>query len=316
VSSPRLASISIDLDGLAHYARLHGLPAEALADGASTAVARLAPGRLAEILDGAQAKGTFFAIGDEIAPAGTEALQAVANAGHEIGNHTRSHPYDLTRLSPEDQRAEIEGGAAAIEAAVGTRPIGFRAPGYTLSSGVLQHAHETGHGYDSSAYPAAPYYLAKAGILGLMRLGGKTSAAILDRPRVLFAPRLPYRPSRNEPYARGGAEPLELPITVDPVMRVPFIGTTLCTLPLGAVRLLYRSVRRLPFINLELHGIDLLDATDGSGPRLAAAQRDLRIDAAAKIARLREVIGWLAQDYELVPLRTAADVWRPLIMGA
>jgi peptidoglycan/xylan/chitin deacetylase (PgdA/CDA1 family) len=316
MSSPRLASISIDLDGLAHYARLHGLAPDSLPEDASTAVARLAPGRLAEILDERGTKGTFFVIGEEIAPSGTAALRAVAASGHEIGNHTRSHPYDLTRLSPEAQRAEIAGGAAAIEAALGVRPVGFRAPGYTLSSEVLNAAHESGHVYDSSAYPAAPYYLAKAGILGLMRLAGKSSAAILDRPRVLLAPRLPYRPSRDEPYARGGMELLELPITVDPIARVPFIGTTLCMLPRGALRLVYQSVRRLPFVNLELHGIDLLDATDGAGPELARAQRDLRFRAAAKAARLREVIGWLARDYDLVPLRDAADAWRSLVSGA
>lgn len=315
MTSPRLASISIDLDGLSHYARLHGLPLDALPEGASSAVARLAPGRLAEILDSLGAKGTFFVIGDEIAPDGTAALRAVAGSGHEIGNHTRSHPYDLTRLSAQDQRAEIAGGATLIEAALGVRPVGFRAPGYTLSSAALQIAHDSGHTYDSSTYPAAPYYLAKAGILGLMRLGGKSSAAILDRPRVLLAPRLPYQPSKDEPYARGQMEILELPITVDPVARVPFIGTTLCSLPLGAVRLLYQSVRRLPFVNLELHGIDLLDATDGAGPRLAAVQRDLRFRATAKAARLSEVIGWLARDYDLVTLRAAAEAWRPLIMG-
>jgi peptidoglycan-N-acetylglucosamine deacetylase len=313
MSPPRLASVSIDLDGLAHYARLHGLAPETLPEGATSLVARLAPGRLAEILDSSGIKGTFFAIGDELGPAGGPALRAVAESGHEIGNHTRSHPYDLTRQAPEAQRAEIEGGAAAIAAAVGVRPVGFRAPGYTLSSSVLTAALETGHRYDSSTYPAAPYYLAKASILGLMKLGGKSSAAILDRPRVLLAPRLPYRPSTDEPYARGQLDLLELPITVDPLGRVPFIGTTLCALPLPAVRLLYRSVRRLPFVNLELHGIDLLDASDGSGQALASAQRDLRILATEKISRLRQVIAWLAKDYDLVTLKAAAEVWRPMI---
>jgi hypothetical protein len=308
--APRLASVSIDLDGLANYARLHGLSPEALSVEGSTAVARLAPGRLAEMLEARSAKGTFFAIGEEISPEGAEPLRAVAAAGHEIGNHTLSHRYDLTRLSVEAQASEVAEGARAIEAAVGVRPVGFRAPGYTLSSSVLEAARKAGHQYDSSAYPAAPYYLAKAGILGVMRLVGRKSAAILDRPSVLFAPRLPYHPAEGNPYARGKMELLEIPITVDPLTRAPFIGTTVCSLPLFAVKALYRSVRRLPLVNLELHGIDLLDATDGSGAPLAAVQRDLRIPAAAKLERLREVIGWLAADYELVTLRAAADAWR------
>jgi hypothetical protein len=310
MSTPRLASISIDLDGLANYARLHGLSPEALPAEGSTAVARIAPGRLAEILEARSAKGTFFAIGEEIAPSGAGPLRLVAAAGHEIGNHTLSHRYDLTRLSVEAQAAEVAGGAAAIESAIGIRPVGFRAPGYTLSSSVLDAARNSGHQYDSSTYPAAPYYLAKAGILGLMRLSGRRSAAILDRPSVLFAPRLPYHPAEDDPYARGKMELLEVPLTVDPLTRAPFIGTAICSLPLFAVKTLYRSVRRLPLVNLELHGIDLLDATDGSGVALAAVQRDLRIPAAAKLQRLREVIGWLAADYDLVTLRAAADAWK------
>ncbi len=310
MSAPRLACVTIDLDGLSHYARLHGLSPEAMPEGAATAVARLAPGRLAELLDAHGAKGTFFAIGEEIAPAGTHALHQVSSAGHEIGNHTRSHPYGLTRLAANEVRAEVAGGATLIEAALGVKPVGFRAPGYSLSSDLLQVARETGHTYDSSTYPALPYYLAKAAILALMRLRGKSSAAILDRLRVLSAPRMPYWPSKEEPYARGDLDLLEMPITVDPIARVPFIGTSLCVLPAPANRLLYQSVRRLPFVNLELHGIDLLDASDGTGPELASVQRDLRISAQAKTARLRQVIAWLADDYQLVPLRVAADAWR------
>jgi hypothetical protein len=307
MTAERLACITIDLDGLPHYARLYGLPPDELPAGASDAVAKLAPARLAELLDFHRAKGTFFAIADEIGPSGE--LRRLAASGHEIGNHSCTHPYALSRLAEDDVHAEVAGGAARIEALVGVRPVGFRAPGYTLSPRLLEAVRKSGHTYDSSAYPALPYYLAKAAILALMRLGRRRSAAILDRPRVLWAPRLPYRPSAKEPYARGELELLELPITVDPIARVPFIGTSLCLLPRPAARLLYLSVRRLPFVNLELHGVDLLDGSDGAGPRLAAAQRDLRISAAAKIARLREVIGWLAADYQLVPLRVAAERW-------
>ena len=57
----RLACISIDLDGLGHYEALHGLPRKSSPD----AVAKVAPPRLAELLDERAAKGTFFAIGNE-----------------------------------------------------------------------------------------------------------------------------------------------------------------------------------------------------------------------------------------------------------
>ncbi len=90
----RLASISIDLDGLGHYEALYGLAPQSAPD----AVARLAPGRLAELLDAQGAKGTFFAIGDELLRDGGP-LRTLAEVGHEIGNHTLTHPYGATRLA-------------------------------------------------------------------------------------------------------------------------------------------------------------------------------------------------------------------------
>ena len=299
---PRLASISIDLDGLRHYEALYGLEAASSLD----AVARLAPPRLAELLSEVGAQGTFFAIGDELLPEGGP-LRRLAEAGHEIGNHTLSHPYGVTRLSAEALKAEVEGGAKAIARAVGTRPVGFRAPGYTLTSALLDAAAESGHRYDSSVFPAAPYYLAKAAVMSLLRLRGRPSAAILDRPRVLLAPLQPYRPSRREPYARGDHPLFELPMAIDPIFRMPFYGTLVVSFPWWVVKLVYASMRRAPFLNLELHGVDLLEPADGIGGELANAQRDLRVPLAQKLERLRAVLSWIARDYEIVTLRDAAQ---------
>ncbi len=303
----RLASISIDLDGLRHYEALHGLPAESRAD----AVVTCAPPRLADLLDERRAKGTFFAIGSEI-PEGGAPLRSLAAAGHEIGNHTLDHLYALTRLTDAEIEAQVEGGAAAIARATGTRPVGFRAPGYTLSPELLAAVARTGHRYDSSTFPAAPYYTAKALVMGLRRVQRRSSAAILDRPGVLFAPRSPYRPSLRDPYKSAGVTVgsplLELPITVDPWARIPFFGTLIVAAPWPLVKMVYASVRQLDFVNLELHGVDLMDPTDGMSEALVAkSQPDLRVPTHEKVRRLREVLGWLADDYELVPLAQAAE---------
>ncbi|HUB09373.1 MAG TPA: polysaccharide deacetylase family protein, partial [Myxococcales bacterium] len=291
---------------------------------------RLAPPRFCELLGERSLRGTLFAVGDDLlarrsaappssdgeddpeeplgAPLpGAAPLRAAAEAGHEIGNHTRHHRYDLVRLPEAHIAREVHGGAKAIAAAVGRRPVGFRAPGYTLSPAVLRAAIEAGHRYDSSAYPAAPYYAAKASVLALQRLVGRHSRAILDRPRVLAAPVLPYRPAAAEPYARGDLPLWELPITVEPLSRFPFIGTFVTTMPRSALALLYRSVRRRPFLNLELHGVDLMDRSDGAGAQLPAVQRELRVPAAEKIARLRELLARIADDYEVVTLAQAAE---------
>jgi len=60
-----------------------------------------------------------------------------------------------------------------------------------------------------------------------MRLVGRRSRSILDSPRVLGAPRAPYRPAAGAPYAKGTLDIVELPMAVTPIARLPVIGTSL-----------------------------------------------------------------------------------------
>lgn len=307
LSTVRVACLSVDLDPLPHYARLHGLSERDLPPVALTAAHAAAIPRFLELFARLGARGTFFAIGEDLSiDACAQAVREAAGAGHEIGNHTFRHDYALVRRDRSAIAEEVQRGAEAIADAVGHRPAGFRAPGYTLSADLYAVLCEQGYAYDSSAFPAAPYYLAKAAVLGAMALLGRRSTAILDRPRVLLAPRRPYRPSAAEPYRPGDGPVWELPVAAAPWTRVPFIGTTLVLFPRAAVAALYRTLRREPFLNLELHAVDVLDQSDGAGPALAARRRDLRIPAAAKVARLAEVFGWIAQDFEVVTLGEAA----------
>ncbi|MGH6664808.1 MAG: polysaccharide deacetylase family protein [Pseudolabrys sp.] len=73
-------------------------------------------------------KALFFPIGKH-AGWHPEILKRVAAAGHTIGSHTWSHK-DLTKLTPDEAKAEIEKGIAAVSIALGNKPVGpfFRFP--------------------------------------------------------------------------------------------------------------------------------------------------------------------------------------------
>jgi peptidoglycan/xylan/chitin deacetylase (PgdA/CDA1 family) len=73
-------------------------------------------------------KAMFFSIGEH-AGWHPEILKRVAAAGHTIGSHTWSHK-DLTKLSFDDAKAEIEKGIAAVSIALGNQPVSpfFRFP--------------------------------------------------------------------------------------------------------------------------------------------------------------------------------------------
>ena len=235
------------------------------------------------------------------------ALREARRAGAEIGNHSQTHDYALSLREPRRIRDEVEQGAQAVEAAVGERPAGFRAPGYSLSPALYQAVCAAGHRYDSSAFPAAPYYLAKAAVMGALAVFGRRSGAVLDSPRVLAAPTRPYLPDPAAPYRRGGGAAIELPISCAPVSRLPFIGTLVTSLPTAAASAVYRTLRGTPLLNLELHAIDFLDASDGIPAPLAARQRDSRIPFAQKRARLAEVLRWIGGDFEVTTLAQAAE---------
>jgi len=74
----------------------------------------------------------------------------------------------------------------------------------------------------------------------------------------------------------------ELPIQVTRRGRLPFIGTALSLAGPTGARMLARGVAGEPFVNLELHGIDALDASDGL-QELAKHQRDLRVPWGKKL---------------------------------
>src|SRR5690348_15730986 len=73
-------------------------------------------------------KALFFPIGKH-AGWHPEILKEVAAAGHTIGTHTWSHK-DLSRLTQQEAKAEIEKGIAAVSVALGDKPVGpfFRFP--------------------------------------------------------------------------------------------------------------------------------------------------------------------------------------------
>jgi len=303
----KLCAVSVDLDEIPNYFKIHGLAEPA--GPASTAVYDVALERLDAMARDASIPLTLFAVGSDLSrPSAAVGLAASRSKGHEIANHTLGHRYDLTRLDPSTIRSEIVGGIEAIERATGERPVGFRAPGYTITDAVFDVLAELGVQYDSSVFPCPAYYGAKTTVIGGMSLVGRPSRSIVDSPAILLAPTEPYRAGR--PYwkkARGGDGMLELPIQVTRGLRLPFIGTYVTLAGVSGARWLTRMCLGAPLINLELHGIDVLDASDGL-EALRPYQRDVRVTKDEKLAALHAVYELLRKEgYAFVTMREAAE---------
>jgi peptidoglycan/xylan/chitin deacetylase (PgdA/CDA1 family) len=308
MKATRLAAISIDLDEIPCYAAIHGIEA---APGTERAIYDRALPRVRDFLAREGLPATFFVVGRDVArPRNAACLAALAAQGHEIANHSQTHFYDLTRRDRNEIRREIAECGAAIEAATGVRPVGFRAPGYTITDPVFEVLEELGYAYDSSVFPCPAYWSAKALALAAIRAAGRSSRSILDDPRVLLAPADPYR--RGAPYWRRGGGMLEIPIGVtrDGTGRLPFIGTSVVLSGEAGARILTEMIAGRPFVNFELHGIDLADAEDDGLGWLVPYQPDLRRRAREKEAALRSAVATLRRHrYEIVTIAEAAKRW-------
>jgi peptidoglycan/xylan/chitin deacetylase (PgdA/CDA1 family) len=81
---------------------------------------------LLEIFRAYNGRATFFTIGQQIERS-PEVTRAIHEEGHELGNHTYSHPR-LTQVDRVQQLVEFEQCEKLIEQITGTKPATFRPP--------------------------------------------------------------------------------------------------------------------------------------------------------------------------------------------
>ncbi len=296
----RTASVGVDVDSLRHYYRIHGLD-EGSATNAAWAVG--VP-RFVELFGELGIPATFYCIAEDLDVPGNGArLRSLVVAGHEIGNHTWHHRYDLTRLDPDTRWAEIAEGRSILEAAAGAPVVGFRSPGYNTDAALQVDVAASGHEYDTSVFPCVPYYLAKAGVMGAMRLRGRRSESVLGTPRVLAAPRDPYVADARQPHRRGSTGLRQYPVSV--VAGVPLIGTAFTALGRAGSRAavaLAHAARH--HVTVEFHAVDLLGLTDDGLDPALSVQPDLKASVARKRRIYRTILGWLAARRRFVRLDT------------
>ena len=89
------------------------------------------------------AKATFFVVGEWVDKY-PDSVQQLHEAGHEIMNHSNSHPH-MTELSIEKMKEEVNKCDEKIMAITGVKPTLFRAPYGDYNNAVVGAMRETGH---------------------------------------------------------------------------------------------------------------------------------------------------------------------------
>jgi hypothetical protein len=296
-----LASLSVDLDNLWAYQKTHGDPGW---DSYPSFFDRVIP-RILEVMRLHALTITFFVVGqDAELVANRSALRLVVNAGHELANHSFRHEPWLHLYDDDEVTEELRRTEDAIAAIGGSRPLGFRGPGYSLSPRTLLALGRRGYRYDASTLPTVIGPLARAYYLR----GARLSPSQRDERSQLFGsfrdglrPIAPYR------WSVGGHTLIELPVTTMPMLRVPIHVSYLVYLaersPLGALAYFRAALAMCRWLSIEpsilLHPLDFLGADDLEE---LAFFPGMVLPAWRKLELLDRVLTELARHYGVVGL--------------
>jgi peptidoglycan/xylan/chitin deacetylase (PgdA/CDA1 family) len=118
--------------------------------------------RILRILDRQQVRATFFVPG-YTAERWPETVRAVRDAGHEIGHHGYLHEGAHSAADEATEEGRLVRGLEALDAVLGVRPVGYRAPMWEATDRLPALLARHGFLYDSSLMDADhPYLLATA----------------------------------------------------------------------------------------------------------------------------------------------------------
>ena len=99
--------------------------------------------QILQVLEEKQVKATFFIVG-EWAEQYPESVREIHMAGHEIGNHSYSHP-DMTTLSSDKIAEDILRAETLLESLTGVKPNLFRPPSGAYNNRVVETAQGLGY---------------------------------------------------------------------------------------------------------------------------------------------------------------------------
>ena len=314
--SPRLANVSVDFESIFHYSETLGLNHPDRDRDFGSIV-----DRFLALFAECGVRATFFIVGDDIRlqKLTPNVLRQMSDAGHELANHTMSHPFNLSRLSREQKEAEIVGTQRLIEDATGERVLGFRAPCLDVDEEIVNLLEDLGYTYESSVLP---FYLKQAQefAYGLVCRGQFRSTGSW---RNSFAPAEPYNPTHGKLHRPGMRTITEVPIATVPGFRIPFYSTVHFALGKSSFDASYALLRlRRKNFTYELHSIDLADCDeDGLRGRYPGIERHpcLRQPAGQNAAFLRYAISRFREDYTLCTMRDMVAALRdhanPVLVG-
>jgi len=190
---------------------------------------------LLNLLDKYNTKATFSILGT-VAEQHPEIVREIFNKGHEIACHAFSHTM-LNKLGEAKTDEEIRKTTEILESIIGQRPIGFRAPSFSIDEN------------------------SKWALKILVKYGYKWDASIFPMKTILYgvpnAPLHIYKPSLDDISKHDDkAELLEFPMTVYKMfgIKIPVSGGIyLRFLPLWFLKFAFKQINKTRPVILYIH---------------------------------------------------------------
>lgn len=296
-----LSSISLDLDNKWSYLKTHGDPGW---EQFPTYLPKLIP-RVLQLLDKLELSITFFIVGQDAAlQVNHSALASIAQAGHEIGNHSFHHEPWLHLYSEQQLEEEFQRSEEAIERCTGIRTRGFRGPGFSFSGDVLRILSLREYRYDASTFPtflgpvARAYYFMHS---GLDRSGREQRKQLFGSWSDGLRSLRPYR------WETRGKGLLEIPVTTMPWIKVPIHLSYIMYLSCfskAIAKIYFKNAMRWCQLNriepsLLLHPLDFMGRDDDSDLFFFPG---MSLEANQKMELAGELLGWMKDQFECVTM--------------
>lgn len=204
--------MSVDVDSWSSLLRFYSIEHDATAADHEVSI-EYGISRLLDLFKAHELKATFFVPG-EVADNDREAIKTIVQDGHEIACHGFSHEKNECLLPSNLQSTALEKATAILQKVTGCRPKGFRAPCLRANVQTLEALERLGYSYDSSVIPSfIPGYY-----------GYSTTMS------------KPYHPSLSSPAKKGNSKIVELPVSVNPILRIPLSAAWMRNLGANWVR--------------------------------------------------------------------------------
>lgn len=299
------ASLSLDLDNLWSYLKIHG---DHGWERYPSYLERAVPLALSFLRE-RDLRITVFVVGADAARAeNREPLGALGASGHEIGNHSYHHEPWIAHAHESDAYGEIAAAHEAIAQATGCEPRGFRGPGFASSEALRAALARSGYAYDASLLPtfigplARWYYFRSA----------ELSAEQRHERRALFGS---WRDVLARNRAHGVATPhgalRAIPVTTMPGIRIPIhfsylhylerLSPSLASRYFTTALELCRATGNAP--SLLLHPLDFLGADDAPELRFFPG---MDLPGERKRASTARFVDLLTSRFAIVPVEQHA----------